>query len=284
VRYGARGSPLSFSAAYGRAWQYLQSIARTDVLRAGLRASEVLVQADPETPALRSDVVTVGAELWRGTTWLFGSTAWLRRSAGMLVPEPVPGVIDAPRPAVPAAGLAHGVEFSARKLEGRTRGFANYSLSRSRQRVGRRVFDASEDRRHVANIGVMTEVRASWSLGATWRAQSGAPYTRITLFDDSCDRMPGCGPHASVLIGTPGGQRGPAWATLDLVSEWTHTFDDWSISVYGQLRNALGSTNAVTYHASCVCTTGESASHASLRDRFDPGLPRLPVLGLRARF
>jgi hypothetical protein len=68
------------------------------------------------------------------------------------------------------------------------------------------------------------------------------------------------------------------------MSEWTLAFDDWSISVYGQLRNATNRANAATYHSSCLCVSGEAARNANLRDRFDRGLPRLPILGLRARF
>jgi len=284
VRYTPPGSPLSLSAAYGRAWQYMQSIGRTDVLRSGLRASEIRVLADGRTPALRSDVVTLGAEYWRGTTWLFGSTAWLRVSSGALVPEPTPGVIDAPRPVVPATGRAHGVELSARRLDGRTRGFLNYTLAWSRMHAAGHAYDVSEDRRHVANIGMTTDLTAAWLAGATVRVQSGSPYTRITLIDTECATEPGCTSHPPVLYGAPGGQRGPAWASLDLLTEWTHTFADWSFSVYGQLRNVLGSRNATTYHSSCVCVAGETARRANLQDRYDRGLPRLPVIGLRARF
>jgi hypothetical protein len=284
VRYQPPGSPLSVSAAYGRAYQYLQSTARTDVLRSGLRASEVLVQADRDSPALRSDVFSLGTEWWAATDVLFGATAWLRTADGILLPEPTPGVIDRPRPSLPATGRASGVEVSARKLEGRLRGFANYTLSRSQHGMGARQFDASEDRRHVANLGVVTDLLPAWRVGATGRAQSGAPYTRITLIDAGCEATNPCNSPPPVLYGTPAGQRARGYMSLDLLSEWTLVRPSWALTVYGQLRNALGSRNAVTYHASCVCVTGESASSADLRDRFDRGLPRLPVVGLRARF
>lgn len=284
VRWGSPDAPLSLSAGYGRSYQYLQSIARTDVLRSGLRASEVLEQAGADAPALRSDVMTLGGEAWRGRAWLFGATLWLRRSSGILVPEPTPGVIDGARPAVPAEGRASGLELSARKLEGPVRGFANYTLSRSRHRVGSREFDASEDRRHVANIGVTADAGPSWRVGATFRAQSGAPYTRITLIDSVCDPGSPCEARAPVLVGAPGLQRAPAYLSLDLRTEWTHGFGEWSLSVWGQLMNVLGRANAITYYSSCVCTGGGDPARASLGDRFDRGLPRLPVVGLRARF
>lgn len=282
LRYRAPLSPLSLSAAIGRSWQYTQSIARTDVLRTGLRASEVIVQADEDSPALRSDIATLGAELWQGSSWLFGANAWVRASDGILIPLPAPGAIDGPRAPVSAHGNAHGVELSARRLEGRVRGFANYSLSWSRHRVGTRSFAASEDRRHVANLGVVGDVRPSLQLGATWRLGSGAPYTRITVLDTGCNATLGCD-GATVLYGTASGQRAGAYASLDLMTEWTREYASWSLSVYGQLRNALGSANAVTYHSSCVCLAGGSDG-ARLGDRFDRGLPRLPIVGMRVRF
>jgi hypothetical protein len=283
ARFMRDGSPFSLSAAYGRAWQYVQSVARTDVLRTGLRANEVFVQAGEDTPALRSDMVTLGAEAWAGTAWLFGATAWLRDSGGILLPEPTPGVIDESRPLVGARGRAQGVELSARRLEGRVRGFANYTWSRSRHRVGEREFDASEDRRHVANIGVVADVLPRLMLGATARAMSGSPYTRVTLIDTDCERSLSCS-RLPVLVGTPSGQRSPGWSSIDLMAEWTRAFDSWSVSLYGQLRNAAGSPNPATYHSSCLCVNGVGANGASLSDRFDRGLPRLPILGLRARF
>lgn len=283
VRHAPPGSPLSLSAAWGRTWQYSQSIARTDVLRPGLRATEVWRQADDDTPALRTDLLTLGAELWGGTAWLFGATAWLRGSEGILMPLPMPGAIDGERPVVPASGRARGAELSARKLSGRVRGFANYSFAVATRSVGTRTFDVSENRRHVANIGVQTDVSPTWQAGATLRAESGAPYTRITLVEGHCiEGAVPCAELPPVLYGTPGGQRGPAYASLDLMASWTRPFDGWSLSAYAQLRNALGSPNAVTYHSSCVCVEGDVG--ARLGDRFDRGLPRLPVVGLRVRF
>lgn len=284
VRWGEPAGRVAATLAYGRAYQYVQSIASTDVLRSGLRASEIFAQAGDETPALRSDVVTLGSEAWVGSSWLLGATLWARASAGILLPEPTPGVIDGSRPAVPGTERAHGLELSARKLEGRVRGFANYSLSRSRHRVGPRVFDASEDRRHVTNIGVMADATAAWLVGATFRAQSGAPYTRITLVDGECNERLGCSSESTALYGAPGGQRAPTYGSLDLMAEWTREYEGWSLSIYGQIRNALGSVNRITYHSSCVCVGEAESGQAGLSDRFDEGLPRLPLIGLRARF
>lgn len=284
IRYGDPLRRFSVSLGYGRAWQYIQAIARTEVLRPGLHASEVLALADRDTPALRSDVVTAGAEVWSGERWLFGVTGWLRNSSNLLLPDPTPGVIDELRAAIPTRGVARGLELSVRRVEGRIRGFANYTLSHSRQRTAARVFDASEDRRHMANLGVMTALVPSLSLGATARVQSGAPYTRITLINTDCEPRLHCAGQPPVLIGTPGGQRAPTYATFDMMAEWTHRLGRGTFSIFGQLRNVFGRDNQVTYHSSCLCVNGAAGGDDDLSDRFDRGLPRLPVIGLRARF
>jgi hypothetical protein len=135
----------------------------------------------------------------------------------------------------------------------------------------------------VANIGVVADVLPRLMLGATVRAMSGSPYTRVTLIDTDC--APSLFRSSQpVLVGTPSGQRTPGWSSIDLMAEWTRAFDGWSVSLYGQLRNAAGSPNAATYHSSCLCVDAVGANGAGLSDGFDRGLPRLPILGLRARF
>jgi hypothetical protein len=284
VRYSDPWQRYHVVLGYGRSWQYVQTIARTEVVRPGLHASEVLALADHDTPALHSDIITAGAEVWSSERWLLGVSGWLRRTSDVLLPDPVPGVIDEPRGAVPARATARGIELSVRRVAGRIRGFANYTLSRSRYRTASRAFDASEDRRHMANIGVTTELWRGLTLGATARTLSGAPYTGITLIDADCDPRLDCTGRPPVLIGTPGGQRAPMYATLDLMAEWTQQVGAGTLSIYGQVRNLSGRKNRITYHSSCLCVGGGVAGDAGLTDRFDRGLPRLPIIGLRARF
>lgn len=284
VRYRHHGAPVALSAGYGRSYQYTQSIGRTDVLRSGLRVSEVLAHAGDDTPALRSDLATMGIEAWGGEAWLFGVTGWLRETAGILTRQPTSGPLDQPRPQVGSVGTARGLDLSVRKLTGRVRGYANYGLSWAWLRTGDRTFEASENRRHVANLSVMTDARPTWQIGGTVRLESGAPFTRVTIVSTACRADEDCGDASPVLLGTTGGQRGPTFASVDLMTDWTHEFSSWSLSVYAQLRNVLGRSNAVTYHSSCLCVEDAAGDEGWLADHFDRGLPRLPVVGLRARF
>jgi len=282
ARYSRPGSRLTMSAGYGRSYQYTQSTANTDVLRSGLRASELLAQASPDVPALRSDLFTVGGEIWADFNWLFGATAWMRASDGVMLPDPAPGRLDAPLPVVAANGMGGGIELSARRIEGRVRGFANLTLSRFRLRADSIEFNASEDRTLMTNIGVVIDIVPSLTVGAMGRGQTGAPFTRLTLVNTGCAESAPCPAASPPLAGSPNAQRTPGTVVFDLMAEWMHAFNGWSFSIYGQIHNVLGSTNAATYHWSCICTA--TPDGGGLYDNFDRGLPRLPVIGLRVRF
>ena len=162
LRHRRAGRPLSIFAGWGRAYQYTQSVARTDVLRSGLRVSEVMMQADSVTPALRSDVASIGAELWHGSAWLAGVTGWWRESDGLLLQVDAPGPLNRHGITADGQASAYGVELSLRRVEGSVRGFANYSLSRALQHTGRLTFAAPQDRRHVANLGVTAALTTAW--------------------------------------------------------------------------------------------------------------------------
>ena len=57
------------------------------------------------------------------------------------------------------------------------------------------------------------------------------------------------------------------------------------VASYVQLRNALGRRNDAIYigYEDCVYG-GVTASYCTPRDRFEQGLPTLPVLGFRLAF
>ncbi|HSJ08918.1 MAG TPA: hypothetical protein VK928_03370, partial [Longimicrobiales bacterium] len=108
-------------------------------------------------------------------------------------------------------------------------------------------------------------------------------YTRLTLVSAPCAGTT-CDDAAPLMLGRIGGQRAADYASLDLMAAWTHSWTSASLTVHAQLRNALGRSNAVTYHSSCLCIQDQAGSEAWLGDTFDPGLPRLPIIGLRVRF
>ncbi len=145
----------------------------------------------------------------------------------------------------------------------------------------------------------MTRVAPSLRLGAGYRLMSGAPYTRYYAADPACAKGP-CVPAQRARLGPPGAQRTPPYESVDLLAEWSHAFGPTQLGVYLQLRNAFDRKNPAAYGGSTEYCTGtpaaclgavyvglpatDAAGRRWTVDRFEPGLPRLPIVGLRATF
>lgn len=279
---------LSLSAGAGRSYQYAQAVAPAGPsFHRNFSASQFWVLADGETPALRSDIATLGVEGWLGGGWLAAASAYLRRSSGLALPDPTPGPVDGRPLWVEGDNDARGVELSARRLAGRWTASLGYSYALSELQAGGLRFAAPADRRHALDATAMARVTRSLRLGAAYTAASGAPYTRLHSPDWSCPDGAGCDPRPR--LGEPGAHRTPAYASLDLLADWTGSLRGWEVGAYLQLRNALGRDNASTYdYTSEVCPgrgfVAPCPTGYQLVDHFQYGVPMLPVLGLRLRF
>jgi hypothetical protein len=120
-------------------------------------------------------------------------------------------------------------------------------------------------------------VTRSLQLGAAYSAASGAPYTRYrdaTIEPDGSGLVP---PTAEA----PNARRAPAYASLDLLLDWSFVVRGLRWSTFLQLRNALGRDNVSVYSGYRDCA---NQTYCESGDRFDPGLPRIPVIGFRATF
>lgn len=278
-RYRSPEGRLLLSAGYGRTQQYTQSLVRTNVLRAGLRASEIWLTASDTVPAIQADLLSGGAEYWLSDGWLASVNAYYRRSTGIALPDPTPGPVTGRALFTPALGEARGLELSVRKLTGDWTLTSSYALSTSALQAAGYRFPAPEDRRHTLTVSALRRVTENWRVGSSFAAASGAPYTRATVPSLACAGTSAC-PESNdpVLLGLPGAERGPTYVSLNLFADWTKRFDTWTLGVYFQLRNVLNRDNAVTYNSSIRGPTGAT------RDVFESGLPRLPVLGVRAWF
>jgi hypothetical protein len=295
------GSSTSASLGWARSYQYMQDVAPT----AGpigpqlhLSAAWVLASESPFRPAARADVWTLGAERWFGDAWLATATGYRRATSGLMIPNPAPGEVTLGRtPDAIASNAAHGVELSVQKLAGRWTGSLGYSFGQSRltttpgidQPDGVPVtFPASADIRHAVDVTGMAQVGERMRVGGAFSYASGVPFTQLVLADST---RPGVRPR----LREPNARRTPTYASLDLMLDYSRTFGSWQVSGYAQLRNALGRNNAVTYLGSVDCRpVGTFAAMSGPRlgcdgdtgvvDRFYPGLPRLPLVGVRVEF
>lgn len=291
---------LSLSAGVGRNWQYVQDpLAAGRVVAAGFLNGQVWVVAGDSFPAIRADIVTLGAERWIGTNWLASANAYLRTSNGVLMLNPAPGelnadalIADRENGGLFAVGENHarGLELSARKLAGRWTASFGYALSSSEVEANGFRFAAPTDRRHTLDATAALRLGRAWRLGGAFTAASGEPYTR-SFEPRSCDGSadPECVEQPNGRIEEPSAQRNLGYQSLDLLGEWTHRFRRWNLATFLQLRNVLGHINRGAYLTSydrvCVSRIGdECGDYLQQPDEFIPGLPTVPLFGIRISF
>jgi hypothetical protein len=295
----APSARTAVSVGYGRSYQYTQAFAPAGpTVGPELHLTDVWLMAGDTIPAIRSDVVSLGVERWLGEAWLGAVNVYGREATGIAEPWPLPGEVRDDRPIfTPATNRAAGVEVSARRLAGRWTASLAYSVGVSRMHAAGVSYAATADRREVLDATGMVRVGRSVRVGGAFTAASGAPYTRFVVDPVLCDSAfaGGCGvdvvPGDTVgltaqAIEAAGAQRTRAWVSLDLLAEWSHDFGGWRLGAWFQLRNALNARNAVTYVGTYDdCTPGPDDVVVGARcDRFDRGLPMLPLAGVSVAF
>jgi hypothetical protein len=151
---------------------------------------------------------------------------------------------------------------------------------------------SSSDRRHAFDLSAMVRVGSSWRLGAAFTAASGAPYTRFVL---DCEAGQACTDSTAQGIGLPNAARASGYSALDILVDWSRDVGAVRIGAYLQLRNALNARNQITYTGTLTCppnardpeytpAPGQDSQGNALCDRFDRGLPILPLGGIRIAF
>lgn len=297
ARYRPSDGRLTVTAGWGRSFQYTQTLAPTGPrIGPDLHVTDVWLLAGDSVPALRSDVVTAGAEYWLADGWIGGLNLYERRATGATEPDPTPGYLFTPRPPfVVATNGARGIEVSLRRLVGRVTVSLAYSRVRSRSATGAFTYAAPSERQHVFDGTAMVRVAPRLALGGAVTAASGAPFTRFysRLYERvPCDTLgPGCLVPGTVpeIVEEPNAGRAPPYATVDLLAEWTWVHRGWELGASLQLRNAFNWRNASTYAGSvrgCTLPAGPGIviPRPGVCDRFDHGIPLLPLLGVRVAF
>jgi len=287
-RVSARFSPLpevAVSAGLGRVYQYTQALAPGGVHLASLISTDVWLLAGPAVPAIRADMATLGLETWVAPTRVAAVNAFARRATGVALPDPRPGPVFDSTKAVFVTGenVAYGVEASVRQLAGPITGTAAYTLTRSQIDAAGLTYTSAAERTHVFDATAMVRAAPSLRLGAAFTAATGVPFTRTIADEDECRNEPGCDPSRLPWAGDPNGVRASAFASLDLLADWTAPLRGGEVGVYIQLRNVLGRDNGTVYVGDDPGCLGVGCGQGSLQNLYERGVPRLPVIGIRAR-
>ncbi len=301
IRATPPGTRLTFTAALQRSFQYTQALAPAGPsIGPDLYITDVWLMANDTIPVLRSDIATAGLETYISAGWSASANVYVRRSNGMAVPDPTPGGLKADRPIfVSSENRAHGFEVSVRRLVGRVTMSAAYTLSQSMELspsgysyIGGYWYPSTADRRHVFDLTTMYRLGPSWRVGAALTAASGAPYSRFTLAP-ACDSVSGSpcttADTAAQAIENPNAERAPMYLSLDGLLDWSRQVGHFRIGAYLQVRNVLNRANAVTYFGTIDCITPAPPTLVATPtpgkcDRFDKGIPILPLVGVRVAF
>jgi hypothetical protein len=281
VRYAA-APELALSAGYARVYQYAQAVAPGGVHVASLSSTDVWLLAGPHVPAVRSDIMTAGLETWLGPARTVTLNVFVRRATGVATSDPRPGYVYARPSFVTGRNTARGLELGVRQITGPVTGSASYTLSRSDVTASGMTFAAAADRRHVLSTTALLRATSSLRTGFAFTAASGVPFTRTISSADECAAEPGCDASRLPWMSTPHAVRAPAYASLDLLVDWSRSVRGIDVAVYAQLRNALGRENATIYTGDGPgCAVGGCSG--DLSSQYERGVPRLPTVGVRVR-
>lgn len=286
ARYRVANGATTVSAAYGRTFQYVQSVAPAGpAIGPELHLTDVWLAAGGGAPTIRADIATVGIEHWLGPEWLVSANAYLRRATGVAVPVPAPGPLFYDRPLY-SSGInrARGVELALRRFGGPWTIGVSYTRAASRISADGYDFPAVNDRREVLDATLSAKVSGALRLGAAVTLASGAPFTRNVVGPAVCTASR-C---STIAIEAPNAERAPSYAAASVMLEWTVRHASWDMNAFVQVRNVLPSRSAVTYAGTVACSVAQPPFRTDpgtgFCDEFHRGLPVLPLAGVRVAF
>ncbi|MEX1183748.1 MAG: TonB-dependent receptor [Gemmatimonadota bacterium] len=288
VRYAISDSH-TISAAAGRSWQHAQALGLAGPsVHPAFHASHFWLWSDATTPALRADIASIGTERWLGDGWLVAATLFARHASGLTVPDPEPGRLGGRPLYVTGEGRARGMELSARRIGARWSTSLGYTAGRSDVEAAGYTYPSSADRHQIVDAMGAVQLPAGLRLAVAFTAMSGAPFTRAyaRLTADCDDFGFGCDNPNGSWIEAPNAERTPAYRSLDASLHWTRTIGRGELGAYVQVRNLLDRDNASTYAGSAPIGRIETRDGSEIvwDDRFESGLPRLPLAGVRVSF
>ncbi|MGH8436829.1 MAG: hypothetical protein ACRERX_20755, partial [Pseudomonas sp.] len=185
---------------------------------------------------------------------------------------------------------ARGIELNLRRIGaswsaafGYTHGISEIIIEDST------TYPASADRRHVFDGMLGVRVLRDWRVAVAYTAMSGAPFTRAYYVtrQDCMNFGFHCSTPEGARIEEPNAQRTPGYRSMDASLQWARAVGPVELSAYVQVRNVLGRDNASTYSGSRpierILGRGGAVTYR-FEDRYEKGLPRLPLVGLRMTF
>jgi hypothetical protein len=284
LRHTLRRDRLFLRAGVGRQTQPIHRLRDRYAFTYDLASDRWLPASDRVRPASAWQAAS-GVEWVPRTGLALGVEAFARRLADVLLPlDPYQekNGLDGPGIApgalldqyVPGAGRAGGIEASAEAERGRWRTGLSYTLSRTQERVpGEPYRPARYDAPHQLE-GFLLGGSGPWTLSLTALLRSGYPVTVPTARYDLGDPLD---PDETDYLHRPALYNGrlPAYARVDLSVAYAFRVAGLDFDAQAQAYNLLNRRNTVGQRF--APDAGSVATPV-------PGLPILPMVGLRARW
>jgi hypothetical protein len=286
ARFAPGDSTVLVSAALGRSYQYTQSLAPINAIHPIVQGLVPFwLMADAETPPLRTDLFTVGAERWLGDRWHGSVNAYARRSGGVLVPDPRAGPISGHELFVEGQESAHGAEASLRRIQGRWTTSIGYAYGVATMRAAGEEYATDEDRRQSVDVTILGRIAGGWRAGAALGLGSGAPYTRVIAGQEQFDQATGTGYWDPVpATGAPNAERLPNYKALDLLLDWSGSWLWGSrVGLNLQLHNVIAGGNVLGYSGNRWCP-GTRDGSCPAGEYFPRESELKPFFGIRIAF
>lgn len=167
------------------------------------------------------------------------------------------------------AGRIYGAELLLKKnMTSRFFGWVSYTLMRSERKNSEeedyRLF--SQDQTHILTVISQYKLTPQWEIGVRYRYTTGNPQTPTigAIYDADADAY-------VPLKGAPNSTRLNAFQQLDLRIDRKWIFDQWMLTFYFELQNALNRSNP----------EGTRYNYDFTQQKNISGLPIIPSFGLR---
>ena len=127
-------------------------------------------------------------------------------------------------------------------------------------------------------------------MGAALTSTSGAPYTRIHPGWYDCSEYEttlACTPLVQNQVELPNAERSPWYNAVNVLIEWSRSFNGWDLGAHAQIQNLMNAPLAVTYAVNedlCRRRSTDVGFCGPAEDGFIPGLRRSYELGLKLAF
>jgi outer membrane receptor protein involved in Fe transport len=300
-RLGARyqlSESLALTAGFGHYAQTLRNMKDDESVAASFVAYDVLTAQPVEAGLARAQDAVLGLAYNTGRTSLRIDAFRKQMNRLVLAPQHTKDPMEIPPAIVDSfrigQGSAHGVEVSARRVQGGWDLGLSYSLLFVERRAGDDVFAPRHERRHEFDASLERTLGRRGLFSTRLVVGSGQPVTPVLgvlqhmEYDPVRNQwLPVSG---SPLLGEHNSARLPGYLRLDLALRKSYERRwfgrDGTLTPYLQIVNVLNTKNPLIAEAKLYGTRAPGLSPDGSRPvhEYLPQLPFLPTFGLEWRF